>query len=140
MPSVCSTTVIPDITQTAHHDGFGRCTYISRGVPCVACYEPIGWRAFVFTQPVWSSVVCLGRFRRLCDACVWSCFSCTPQLVFHPEKRITVDEALEHAYLADLHGQVQPKKLKKTTVRKFAEWQPPMYSAEVRSVGWMYCA
>lgn len=29
------------------------------------------------------------------------------QLVFHPEKRITVDEALEHAYLADLHGQVK---------------------------------
>lgn len=28
------------------------------------------------------------------------------QLVFHPEHRITVDEALEHAYLADLHGQV----------------------------------
>ncbi|CAM9826168.1 unnamed protein product, partial [Laminaria digitata] len=27
-------------------------------------------------------------------------------LVFHPEHRITVDEALEHAYLADLHGQV----------------------------------
>ena len=29
------------------------------------------------------------------------------QLVFHPEHRITVDEALEHAYLADLHGQVK---------------------------------
>ncbi|CAM9135905.1 unnamed protein product [Chrysoparadoxa australica] len=27
-------------------------------------------------------------------------------LVFHPEKRITVEEALEHAYLADLHGQM----------------------------------
>ncbi|CAM9543773.1 unnamed protein product [Hapterophycus canaliculatus] len=27
-------------------------------------------------------------------------------LVFHPEHRITVDEALEHAYLADLHGQM----------------------------------
>lgn len=29
------------------------------------------------------------------------------QLVFHPEHRITVDEALEHAYLSDLHGQVK---------------------------------
>eukprot|EP00752_Nemacystus_decipiens_P003339 g3089.t2 len=28
-------------------------------------------------------------------------------LVFHPEHRITVDEALEHAYLADLHGQME---------------------------------
>jgi serine/threonine protein kinase len=27
-------------------------------------------------------------------------------LVFHPEQRITVEEALEHAYLADLHGQM----------------------------------
>lgn len=28
-------------------------------------------------------------------------------LTFHPEYRITVDEALEHPYLEELHSQVQ---------------------------------
>lgn len=36
-----------------------------------------------------------------------SLFHMSYQLVFHPEHRITVDEALGHAYLADLHGQVR---------------------------------
>lgn len=39
------------------------------------------------------------------------------QLVFHPEHRITVDEALEHAYLADLHGQVSQQGMPVTLKR-----------------------